>query len=382
MRSKIWTFIILFAALASAAYLVSGVILTNISEGVIDYVAANVDIPNIKYGRPSFGSVRFSALNAITWSDIATDVTVVRDEVLKKTEKISVGVDEFTIALENLPKHIFLFRLKGLSAVVVRKTAGITSPGSQNATNRVEGVDLQFNIRFEAMNMAGIRVQMDDLARELKRFSREGVTKIPIRFSGNQRFILKGKPYTVKILVEPEKGEYRLVMDEKSLEQLGSVVSGISVTSGDRRILARNPLRMPQLLRIRDKAETMARLAKEKDPAVPEDAYRHALWSYLLTKTYGEGFAREAGDAHESEVDSEEVRKKGKKKIKAAQYQDFNNNAVGRSYALKGYPESNILHLVMNDPAIIKDNEIKKRFNSAGFSRYKKRAGQTEDVSR
>lgn len=382
MRAKLATFLIFLAVMVSGAYLLSGVVLTAISEKVIDYFVANVDIPNVKYTRPVFGSVGFSGPKAITWSDITADATIVRDEVLRKTEKISVKVDKFTIAMEGPPKRAFLFRIKGLSADVVRKTAGVTSPGSQNATNRVEGGDLQLSIKFDVMTRTGIRAKMDDLSRELKRFFKEGITKIPIQFSGDQKFILKGKPYTMMVRVEQENGEYRLVMDEESLEQFGNAISGISVTEGDRSVLARNPLRMPQLLRLRDKAETMASLAREKDPAIPEDAYRHVLWSYLLTKAYGEGFAKEVGDAHESGLDSEEAKEKGRKKLRAAQYQDFNNNAVGRSYALKGYPESNILHLVQTDPDVIRDKDIKKRYDPVRFAKYKKEIGRSEGASK
>lgn len=382
MHRKLAAILISFAILATALCMTSGMILAGVSEIMIDYAVANVNIPNVNYTRPVFRSVSFSGPNSVTWKDITTDVTIVRDEILRKTEKISVGVDEFTITMKSLPRNSYLFSFKGLSASRVQKTAGITSPGSQNASNKVEGGDLQMLIRFNVMNLAGIRSQLDDIAGELKRFSQEGVTKIPIQFSGDQKFILKGKPYTMKVWVEHENDEYRLVMDEKSLEQFGNVGVRISATKGDRKILAQNPLRLPQLLRIRDKAETMASIARRNDPNIPEDAYRHVLWSYLLTKVYGEEFARQVTDAHESEIDSEEMAQKGKRKQNASKYQDFHNNAIGRSYALKGYSESNILRLVLTDPDIIPDDQKIKKYDPAGLARYEKEAAQDSNKSK
>jgi hypothetical protein len=165
--------------------------------------------------------------------------------------------------------------------------------------------------------------------------------------------------------------EYRLVMAADDLKKIAALLTGKKPNPVDIAVIARNPLKAPMLLRIRDKAEMAAQRAALQDPNFPEDAYRHTLWSYLLTKMYGEKFAKEVTDAHEAYADEEEIEKMGRISWESASYQDLVNNAVGRQYADMGYPESTILERVLTDPAIIRDNEAVKRFSALEYERLK-----------
>ncbi|WP_238314615.1 DUF6973 domain-containing protein, partial [Methylobacterium crusticola] len=78
---------------------------------------------------------------------------------------------------------------------------------------------------------------------------------------------------------------------------------------------------------IKDYAETTAHNAHAKDRTIPEDAYRHVLWSYLLTKEFGPAFASRVTDAHEQGPTGNTPKERK---------QDYHNNAVGRRYAREG----------------------------------------------
>ena len=82
----------------------------------------------------------------------------------------------------------------------------------------------------------------------------------------------------------------------------------------------------------------------QHDPAVPEDAFRHVLWSYLLTREYGVDFSMKVTDAHE-EGRTENTRDE--------KLMDINNNRIGRNYAKSGYPETSLLAILMYDPEVI-----------------------------
>ena len=77
---------------------------------------------------------------------------------------------------------------------------------------------------------------------------------------------------------------------------------------------------------------------------VPVDAYRHVLWSYSLTKEFGPKFAEQVTDAHEK-YDFENT--------EAEHRMDYNNNAVGRQYALKNVDLVSILERIVKDPDVI-----------------------------
>ena len=103
--------------------------------------------------------------------------------------------------------------------------------------------------------------------------------------------------------------------------------------------------KVPRIAEITRYAQSEAIMAKEKDPSVPEDAYRHILWGYLLTKEFGPAFAKEVTDTHE-------VGPTGN--TPAEREMDYNNNAVGRGYATGGLPQSQIIERIKTDPRVIR----------------------------
>ncbi len=109
-------------------------------------------------------------------------------------------------------------------------------------------------------------------------------------------------------------------------------------------IIARYPIRAPLVMRITSDAKDTSERAFRNDSTVPEDAYRHVLWSYLLTQKFDPEFAEQVTDAHETlPTNTADERK-----------MDFHNNAVGREYAQRGVSRSRLLWYVRNDRQVIR----------------------------
>jgi hypothetical protein len=366
---KLSLFLIIFILILGAGlYFASGVILARVSVKMLDYIVGNVRIPNLEYTRPIFRSVRPRSLTAVAWTDVSLNATLVRDEISKTTEEVSMSIGEMTISLESFSERTILLSLEGLSTVTKEKGPGL---GVAGAGTRMEGGYFEIVLRLTGFGAADIRAQLSTLREEIHRLLLLGVTRIPISFSATAMFEIQGKPCAAKFLVETKGEEYRLVMDKNDLTKIAALSTGKKPNPVDIAVIARNPLKAAQLMKIRDKAETAAQLAAQQNPKIPEDAYRHTLWSYLLTKMYGEPFAKEVTDAHEAYMDEEEIRKAGLINWNSASYQDLVNNAAGRQYAAMGYPESSILERVLTDPAIVRDDEAVKRFNAVEYEKLK-----------
>lgn len=101
----------------------------------------------------------------------------------------------------------------------------------------------------------------------------------------------------------------------------------------------------PDIAQITQEAKMKSKLAHSRNPKVPEDAYRHVLWAYLLTKKFGSEFARKVTITHE-------VGPTGN--TQAEKRMDINNNSVGVRYATLGLTEEEVLRRVMVDPAVIR----------------------------
>lgn len=361
---KIIIFLIGIFLVCVGLYFASAIMLERASDAAIDYIVKNIKIPDLEYTRPSFRSAGFSSLRGVTWKGVRFQVRMVRNEVLKTAEEVAVNIGEITISLENPADRTILLNFKNV---------GTTSTVSNISGNgdRMESSDFSIRTKLKSFRMDDVAARIDYLTEELHRFSTFGTTKLPISFSATETFEIRGKPAVGRLWVEQKGDEYRLVMDKDDLTKIATMIPGQKPNPVDIEVIANNPIKAPQLLRLRDKAATTAELAHRQNAKISEDAYRHTLWSYLLTKTYGEEFAKVVTDAHEAYADEEEIKKVGLKNFKVASYQDLNNNAVGRHYAKMGYAESGILERVMTDRAIIRDDEMEARYDGEAYEKLK-----------
>ena len=100
----------------------------------------------------------------------------------------------------------------------------------------------------------------------------------------------------------------------------------------------------PRIAEVTMYAKSKARSVSSSS-GVPEDAYRHILWSYLLTKEFGPAMAKEITDTHEVGATGN---------TPAERSMDINNNEVGMRYAMMGYTEASLADRVKSDSAVIR----------------------------
>jgi hypothetical protein len=366
---KFITFLI-FVLIACGLYLVSGMILEMASERAIDYIVKNIKSPNLEYTRPQFRDVNLSSYDAVTWEGVSFDVRIVRDEIAKTAEELSIMIGEMTISLESFSENTFLLNVNGVSALAKERGSGAMSDIS-GAGDRMERGNLKILIKLKGFSKAVVYQQVRDLIKEIGMLSTQGVTKIPLSFSATEVFTIKKKPYTAKLFVEKKGNEYRLVMDKEDVKIIAGTMSGQKTTPMDIEVISQNPIKAPLLLRIRDKAAATAKLARQQDSKIPEDAYRHVLWSYLLAKTFGEAFAKEVADAHEIFAEQQKLSKEEIETMNIDSYQDLQNNVIGRHYAKMEYPETGILERILADQAVIRDENRKARYSADDYERLK-----------
>jgi hypothetical protein len=140
--------------------------------------------------------------------------------------------------------------------------------------------------------------------------------------------------------------ERSVTLDERAVRRVTRLF-GQALTAQEISLLSRFPLRSAELVSIKERAIHESHRAYLDNRAVPEDAYRHVLWSYLLTRKFGESFAKLVTDAHENEGASDNDND-------ADHRMDLANNAAGRSYAARGVGEDQILQTLMSDRTVVR----------------------------
>jgi len=138
-------------------------------------------------------------------------------------------------------------------------------------------------------------------------------------------------------------GFRRLRFNEKDLRSLADT-SGLTISDEMVHIASLYPLRAPLMFAITWAAREESIARKRADPRFPEDAYRHVLWSFLLTKTFGPEFAKLVTDSHETLPGN----------TPDERLMDYHNNAVARDLAVKGIPRTRLLRIVLKDPRVIR----------------------------
>ena len=168
-----------------------------------------------------------------------------------------------------------------------------------------------------------------------------------MEITGELSFMLKGREVTTRLGVAQEGPWHELQIVVDDLKALASMFDE-PFTDAEYELVASMPLRTPRLLRIRDDAASTAKLEHGDDETVPEDAYRHVLWSFLLAKAFGADVAERVTDSHEQGDWGS---------TNAAREMDLNNNGIGRRYAAEDVRREDILQKVRTDPLVIRSAE-------------------------
>lgn len=186
---------------------------------------------------------------------------------------------------------------------------------------------------------------LENILSELVELMKAGTTRVPIVAEGQLEFSLKGECRKVGIQVARVEGEQTLVLAAQDL-RLVSELFDESLTDAEIELISTYPLRIAQLLRIKDDAESTAKTAKIQNEQIPQDAYRHVLWSFLLTNKYGAAFAQRVTDAHEQGDTGN---------TPAEREMDYHNNAIGRQYAEQKVRRNRLLKRVVSDADVIRE---------------------------
>lgn len=180
---------------------------------------------------------------------------------------------------------------------------------------------------------------------EIKKVCVLGHTSLPVELKGNMSFMIGKIPVSSTIIAEKRGKQYFFLMEEKVVRELARRLDE-KITNTEVRFIADHAIQAARLLRIKNYAKRTAAAEHKKHPEISEDAYRHILWSFHLTREFGAQFAKKVTDAHEIGDQDED-------NTEADHLMDYHNNAIGVQYALKGVQENKILSLIKTDRNVI-----------------------------
>ena len=131
---------------------------------------------------------------------------------------------------------------------------------------------------------------------------------------------------------------------------------GVAPTAAEKKLMKAHPI---QAAKIYNLSQTAVSLTKEyygnSGHNDNSDAFRHCLWSALITREYGASTAKTWTDAHESTTPTTQSEK-------LENQMDLYNNSVGRSLSVSGKSNADIAKSVKTK---VKNGKL-KRLNAKG----------------
>lgn len=311
---------------------------TRMAQSLAGKTMAGITIETLELPPPT---VDITGLT-ITWPHLTARITLAQDHEWLSGKTIALQIADLQISRDGLFAEGFEVTANAISAMVDSQESAHPTP--PDVTTRLDDGTIHLSIHLELWPPDNIRPQIRGLGQDLLGLLHNGSTEVPISFTGTCTFVVNHEIVTSNLSVKKFGHSYRLTMNQESLQVISWIMAE-KLTAPEIELLALNPIKTPRLLQIRNDAQESARLAHERLNIIPEDAYRHVLWSYLLTKAYSPDFAKEVTDAHEQGItDNSETEHQ----------MDYINNSVGRKYASQHYQRDELIDRLLKDPDVIR----------------------------
>lgn len=332
--------VVVFGVIVLSAYFGGSIVLANVSRKALPRLQQVLRSQGVVIADLDFADARILSYRGASWSDI----TAVASRPTGQPFRVWIREIAFEVEDLSLKRHKLV--VSGLTA----RPEGAMSSEYDRAGLRFKEAAIRGRVDV-ALASFGFEMSLLDpapgleaAATELGRIAREGITSLPLELYAEVRSLLDGQELGVRLRAVDREGVTALQVDQDDLRRQAKHFTR-PLTDLEIGLIGEYPLRAPDLLLIKKYAEQTAMRARQRDKTVPEDAYRHVLWSYLLTEEFGAGFAEQVTDAHEigSTTNTE-----------AEHRMDYNNNEVGRQYAAQGVNEFEILPRLRRDRAVIK----------------------------
>ena len=343
MKKYLFTVIIVLTFLIVGGVMVADVVLEKVSDKALAYLVAEGTSRGITVDFARFGDVGLNGVSGVRWKNFVAVINAPRYIALAPGEDIVLSIEEINLCLPRLLKGIAIITAHDIALRVERgrsskETLGEPQEGLHGGEFRIE-----FPLEKDGKGISA--TALAEISKRVLQFLQQGTTQIPFDFRAKSSFKIGESAVEADIVTKQEGGFYFLVMSTDDLRRITALLKE-DLTEGEVQLISTHPFLAPALLKIRNYARTRSEGAYAKDATVPEDAYRHVLWSFLLTKEFGPEFAKQVTDAHEIGA--------VKPNTEADHQMDYNNNKIGRDYAKVGYTENLILELVRTDFQVIR----------------------------
>jgi hypothetical protein len=334
MKKFYITLLVLVIILVAGIYFGSGFIFDKVADKMLPHFLPRLAERGVNIENYDFSSINLVPPRTITISDVRTSFELDVPNLNRKFPA-SFYAEKVNFHITNLKDPTAFISCDNFQLYVDRSA---DFPGTSFGRFENGFVKLRDPIRLKDPQ-AGLKLMMQKLS---DAFNEKDVDpNVDVR--ANVTLNVRDKEAQAYLYTTRDENGASLRFEEKDIRQMADTFD-LELSDEEVAIIAQYPVRAPIIMRITSDAKDTSKEAHRRNSSVPEDAYRHVLWSFLLTKKFGPEFAEKVTDAHETLPTN----------TAAERAMDFNNNRVGREFAQQGVKRERILSLVKSHRDVIR----------------------------
>ena len=341
MRMKRFVVVFLFgvALLLIVGFFVAENLLERNTGKIIPMVANAVEHFGLQLDEASIQDADLGFPMEVRWNNVRGRIETSEDSALARKAGFDFEIGEIVLTPISLNLQSFNLEMRDVFAKSVYVLHPTIGPEIGGLWLKISELSKQFEYTKEDP-----LENFKEIAKELESLMKIGKSATPFSVNGSLGFTLNKRKIRLDCVSEERDGYHCLRAEREGVKALVDALD-VSLTDAELEVISKYPIQAPQMLNIRSYATEVSLDAASHDGTVPQDAYRHVLWSYLLAKRFGPELATEVTDAHEIGNTTN---------TEAEHRMDYHNNEVGFRYAAEGRREGDILHLTKTDPDVVR----------------------------
>lgn len=288
---------------------------------------------------------KVSGIRSVAWYGVSAKTTVVSASTISRPgARYFVTADYLGATLLSTSK--LLIEAEGLRIDPIDGQGEALSVenvklAEEVVDGRIAIANLQFIIEIDSLFSP--QKELKKIITELRQLHISGKTNLGMSMQGKLTFLLNQKPRYAQLLTDTQDGQWVFRANKRDLAAV-SYYFEEPLAEEEIELLARYPLRVAELMHIRDLVHQSCLELSEKDNTYPQQALQHVLWSFLLVKKFDVDFAKEITEAFQRSQESS----------KAVAAMNYSNQRVGRTWAEDGVELGEIQKRVRESEEVIR----------------------------
>jgi hypothetical protein len=332
--------LLLIGSLWPLAWLLTSALAPSLAREALPTLQARLEPIGMGLGDITFSKLRISPwLNGLVVSDLEARLDLNPRDRIQLRSRLDIATLEVRLT------HPFGLR-GAIQATGLEVRLDPSDRPSQLPFDRISNARLAIG----DLQLGDPRQAANAIREKLRALFSENHAIGQVELSGEVVLDIDGVARVANLYTERVGETFRLRFREDDIQAIAQA-KGMDLVPEQIEIVSLYPLRAPVILRLTDQARALA-TRHAPDDVWLQDAMRHVIWSFLLTRTFGPVFATRVTDAQELRLGN----------TPDERAMDYHNNAIGRRFVSQNVMLAALPDRVRSDPDVIRHPDEVEHF--------------------